>query len=129
SRTRALHFRRVKVYLDENLSPEIACLLRDRGVDAISAHDPRKHQVADRAQLALATAEGRAIVTRDVVDFLLLSSQMIAANTEHARIIVVPARFRGNEFQEIVAGIHEIVRQYPGGLRGSVVYLQRRPRD
>ena len=59
----------------------------------------------------------------------LLSSQLIAANTEHAGIIVVQARFRGNEFQEIVAGIHEIVRQHPGGLLGSVVYLQRQPRD
>lgn len=119
----------MKVYLDENLSPEIARLLRDRGIDAVSAHELRKHQVADRAQLALATAEGRALVTRDVVDFLLLSGQMIAANTEHAGIIVVQASFRGNEFQEIAAGIHEIVRQYPGGLRGSVVYLQRQPRD
>ena len=118
----------MKVYLDENLSPETARLLRDRGIDAVSAHELRRHQVADRAQLALATADGRAVVTRDVVDFLLLSSQMIAANTEHAGIIV-QASFRGNEFQEIADGIHEIVRQYPGGLQGSVVYLQRSLRE
>ena len=54
---------------------------------------------------------------------------MIAANTEHAGIIVVQASFRGNEFQEIADGIHEIVRQYPGGLQGSVVYLQRSLRE
>ena len=118
----------MKVYLDENLSPEIARLLRDRGIDAVSAHEVGRHQVADRAQLALATADGRAVVTRDVVDFLFLSAQMIAANTEHAGIIVIQASFRGNEFQAIADGIYEIVKQYPDGLRGSVVYLQRSPR-
>ena len=116
----------MKVYLDENLSPEIARLLRASGIDAVSAHEVRRHQVTDRAQLALATADGRAVVTRDVADFLMLSRQAIAANTEHAGIIVVPASFRGNEFQAIADGIHEIVRQYPDGLRGAVVYLQRR---
>ena len=118
----------MKVYLDENLSPEIARLLRGQGVEAVSAHEARRHQAADGAQLALATADGRAIVTRDVVDFLFLAHRTIATNTEHAGIIVVPASFRGNEFQAIADGIHQIVRQYPDGLRSSVIYLQRPPR-
>ena len=65
------------------------------------------------------------IVTADVVDFVVLSRQAIAANTRHAGIVVVPPSFRGNEFQAIAGGIHAIVRQYPDSLRGSVVYLQR----
>lgn len=117
----------MKVYLDENLSPEIARLLRDRGVDAVSAHEVRRHQVADRTQLELATAEGRAVVTRDVVDFLMLSTQAIAANTEYAGIIVVPASFSGSEFRAIADAVDAIVEQYPDGLRGAVVYLQRPP--
>jgi len=92
----------VKVYLDENLSSEIARLLRDVGVDAVSAHEARKRQVAHRAQLAFATAHDRVIVTADLVDFVFLSMQVIAANSQHAGIIVAPASF----------------------LRGSVVYLQ-----
>lgn len=40
----------------------------------------------------LATADGRAVVTRDVVDFVFLSRQMIATNTEHAGINLVQAR-------------------------------------
>jgi len=117
----------VKVYLDENLSSEIARLLRDKGVDAVSAHEARRRQGTDRAQLEFATAHDRVIVTADVVNFVFLSKQAIAANSQHAGIIVIPASFRGNEFQAIADGIHEIVRQYPGGLRGSVVYLQRSP--
>jgi predicted nuclease of predicted toxin-antitoxin system len=49
----------VKVYLDENLSAEIARLLRDRGVDAISAHEVRRRQAGDQAQLEVATAGDR----------------------------------------------------------------------
>lgn len=115
----------MRVYLDENLSSEIARLLRAGGVDAVSAHEARKHQLSDRAQLELATAQDRVIVTADVVDFVALSRQAIAANTQHPGIIVVPASFRGNEFQAITDGIHAIVREYPDGLRGAVVYLRR----
>jgi uncharacterized protein with PIN domain len=115
----------VKVYLDENLSSEIARLLRDRGVDAISAHEVRRRQAGDRAQLEFATADDRAIVTADVVDFVHLARQAIAANSHHAGIIVVPASFRGDEFEAIADGIHAIVRLYPQGLAGSVIYLQR----
>ena len=117
-----------EVYLEENLSSEIARLLRAKGVDAVSAHETRRRQVTDRAQLEFATTQDRVIVTADAVDFVLLSRQAIAANSQHAGIIVVPASFRGNEFQAIADGIHAIVRQDPDGFRGSVVYLRRPPR-
>jgi uncharacterized protein with PIN domain len=115
----------VKVYLDENLSAEIARLLRGMGVDAVSARETERYEITDRAQLVMATAEDRAIVTRDVVDFLALSRQAIASNTEHAGIIIVPASFRGDEFQLIADRIHDVTRRYPGGLRGSVLFLRR----
>jgi hypothetical protein len=118
----------VKVYLDENLSSEIAGLLRDRGIDATSAHEVRRRQADDRTQLESATAEGRAIVTADVVDFVLLARQAIAANSDHAGLIVVPASFRGNEFEAIAGGVQAVARLYPQGLAGSVIHLQRAPR-
>ena len=117
----------MKVYLDEDLSPAIARLLRDRGVDAVSAHEAGRHQGDDGAQLAFATAEDRAIATADVGDFLILCRQAIAANFQHAGIIAVPASFRGDEFQLIADKIHEVVRQYPAGIRGSVIFLRRTP--
>lgn len=115
----------MRVYLDENLSSDIARLLRARGVDAVSAHEAGKRQLTDPAQLEFATAQDRVIVTADVVDFVVLSRQAIAANSQHPGIIVVPASFRGDEFQAIADGINAIVRQYPDGLRGTVVYLRR----
>jgi hypothetical protein len=116
----------VKVYLDEDLSPTIAVLLQQRGVDATSAHDVGNSQLQDRAQLEYATREGRAIVTRNVVDFLRLAHDAVAANTRHAGIVLVPASFRGNEYQEIADAIVEGLKPYPDGLEGLVLYVTHR---
>jgi len=118
----------VKVYLDEDLSPAIAKMLRDGGLDAVSAHEAGKGQLEDRAQLAYATGDGRAIVTANVSDFLLLAREAVRTNAEHAGIILIPSSFRGDEFRAIADGIHDVVKERRGGLRGLVVYIRRRAR-
>jgi hypothetical protein len=115
----------VKVYLDEDLSPTIAVLLRRRGVNATRAHDIGNGQLADRAQLEYATREGRAIVTRNVLDFLLLARDLVAANTRHAGIVLVPSGFRGDEYQTIADAVIEGLKAYPRGLDGVVLYVKR----
>lgn len=116
----------MKVYLDEDLSSTIALLLRQRGVDATSAHEVGNSQIQDRAQLAYATREGRVIVTKNVVDFLRLAHDAVATNTQHAGIVLVPASFRGDEYQEIADGIVEELKPYPEGLEGVVLYVRHR---
>jgi uncharacterized protein with PIN domain len=118
----------VKFYLDENLSPRVAETLRARGVDAVSAYEVGNAQLDDRAQLRYAAQEGRAIVTCDLVDFTTLAIESIAENREHAGIILVPSAFRTNEFAGIAQAIEEILRRYPRGLAGGVVYLTRSSR-
>lgn len=115
----------MKVYLDEDLSPVIARILRDKGVDAVSAHEAGRVQLDDRAQLAEATRDGRAIVTANVVDFLELARNAVARNAEHAGIILVPSSFRGGEFQAVADAVHTAVNQHPEGLAGVVVYLRK----
>jgi hypothetical protein len=115
----------VKVYLDENLSPAIAELLRQKGIDAISALEAGNVQLADRDQLAYAIREGRAIVTANVVDFIAIAQEAVAANTEHAGIVLVPSSFRGDEFQAIADAIFEILEAYHQGLSGVVLYVRR----
>lgn len=116
----------MKVYLDEDLSLNIALLLRQRGVDATSAHEVGNTQLGDRAQLEYATREARAIVTRNVVDFLGLARDAVAMNTRHAGIILVPSSFRGDEYQAIAGAIGEELKPYPKGLDGVVLYVKRR---
>jgi len=115
----------VKLYLDEDLSRAIAALLRKRGMDVSAAQEVGSIQLDDRAQLAYATREGRAIVTANVVDFIELAHEAVATNTEHAGILLVPSSFRADEFQAIADAIVEAVRPYRTGLRGLVLYLSR----
>ena len=115
----------MKVYLDEDLAPTVAQLLRRRGIDATSAQEAGNAQLDDRAQLAYATREGRAIVTANVVDFIELARDAVAANTEHAGIILVPSSFRRDEFQAIADVILEALKPYRTGLHGVVLYIRR----
>lgn len=117
----------MKFYLDENLSTEIAKMLRAQGVDVISAHEVGNERLSDRAQLRYAAREGRAIVTRDVTDFPRLALEAIAANTEHAGIILVSPRVPSREFSTIADGIRLIGERYPGGLSGVVLHLLQPP--
>ena len=116
----------MKVYLDEDLSPRIAKLLRQRGMDATNAQDIGSTQLDDHAQLEYATREGRAVVTANVVDFIQLAHEAVAANTKHAGIVLVPSSFRGDEFQAIADAIFEALKPYRAGLEGVVLYVKRR---
>lgn len=115
----------MKLYLDENLSPRIAELLRARGLDAVSAHEAGNTQLTDVAQLRYATSQGRAIVTCDVADFVALATETIAANADHAGIVLVSSAFRTDDFTAIADAIERAARRYPDGLPGMVLYVTR----
>ena len=115
----------MKVYLDEDRSLVIAGLLRKHGIDATAAQDVGNVQLDDRAQLAHAAREGRAIVTANVIDFIELAHEAVATNTDHAGIVLVPSSFRGDEFQAIADAIFQASKPYRGGLHGVVLYLRR----
>jgi hypothetical protein len=119
----------VKVYLDEDLSPIVALLLRQRGVDATSAHDVGNSQLGDRAQLEYATREGRAIVTRNCADFLRLAHDAVATNTAHAGILLVPSSFRGNEHDAIAEAVVKELKLYAVRLDGVVLYVRHGRRN
>jgi predicted nuclease of predicted toxin-antitoxin system len=115
----------VKVYLDEDLPPAIAALLRRRGMDATSAHEVGNSQLADRAQLDHAPRESRAIVTRNIVDFLALARDVVASNTRHAGIILLSSGFRADEHRAIADAIVQELKSYPKGPGGVVLYVKR----
>ncbi|MGH7324760.1 MAG: DUF5615 family PIN-like protein [Candidatus Rokuibacteriota bacterium] len=117
----------MKFYLDENLSAGIARILKQKGLDATSAQEVGNAGLDDRAQLAYASGDGRAIVTANVVDFLALAHQAVATNTEHAGIILVPPSFRGDEFKAIANDLDDAAKQYPEGVPGAVIYVGGKP--
>jgi predicted nuclease of predicted toxin-antitoxin system len=118
----------VTFYLDENLSPHVAEILRARGFDVVSAHAVGNTQLDDGAQLHYATSERGAIVTCDLTDFTELAGEFIAANIEHAGIVLVPSTVETDEFSAIADALEQVAHEHPEGLAGVILYLSRAPR-
>ncbi|MGH9202481.1 MAG: hypothetical protein ACRD2A_14745, partial [Vicinamibacterales bacterium] len=79
----------------------------------------------DRSQIRYSVGSHRASVTCDIRDFTELTGEFIAANVEHAGIVLVPSTFPTDDFAVIADAVEHIARQHPDGLTGAVVYLQR----
>lgn len=115
----------MKLYLDEDLSPRVVMLLRERGLDATGAHEAGQVGRSDLEQLRYAAREGRCLVTRNVVDFLDLVRQLINRQESHAGIILTPASFRGDEFAILADAIAGCVAAHPAGLADQILFLKR----
>jgi hypothetical protein len=115
----------VNLHLDEDLSPRVVALLRERGLDATGAHEAGQGGRSDLEQLRHAAREGRCLVTRNVGDFLELVRQLINRQESHGGIILIPASFRGDEFATLAEAIAQCVAAYPKGLADQVLFLGR----
>ena len=106
----------MKLYLDEDLSPVIAQILRGRGVDTVSAHEAGMIGASDHEQLDHAAGEHRALVTRNAREFRILADRRVHAQQPHAGIVVCSPSVRGSEVAEIATALEALVRQRPEGL-------------
>ena len=106
----------MRLYLDEDLSPKIAVLLRERGIDAVSAHDVGARGLADDEQLTRATHEARCVVTRNRDDFIRLTLERYAHQTAHHGVLVVSHDVPGDAFAVLATGLAAYVREHPDGL-------------
>jgi predicted nuclease of predicted toxin-antitoxin system len=115
----------LKLYLDEDLSPRVVALLRDRGLDVTGAHEVGQAGCSDLEQLRYAAREGRCLITRNVTDFLELIRSLIDRQESHAGIILVSASFQGNEFALLADAIAQSVATFPQGLADLVLFLKK----
>ena len=81
--------RRIRCYLDADLSPKIAVIGRGLGLDVVSAHEVGMTEAADADQLARAAAEGRVLVTRNRDDFLALTLAAYHDRAPHRGLLLV----------------------------------------
>jgi predicted nuclease of predicted toxin-antitoxin system len=79
----------VKLYLDESVSVAFAGVLRQHGVDCLTARDVGNLGADDESQLLFATQQTRVILTHDTRDFLGLASMWVTAGRSHAGILLV----------------------------------------
>jgi len=78
----------VRLYLDEDVIPTLALILRERGHDAVSALDLGRKGIADPDHFVYAAKEGRAILTYNVGDYIPLASEAMRSNTHFSGLIL-----------------------------------------
>jgi hypothetical protein len=116
----------VKALLDEQLSPQIARILRERGfdVEAVCEHSDLA-EAPDGEVLDAVTREQRAVVTNDVKDFRPLAAERLASGQGHAGLILVPAnRDRSRDAMGALAdAIEALMLAHPEGIDGSECWI------
>ncbi len=112
----------MRTILDEQLSPQIAMLLRKVGYDVDAVAD-REDLVgrSDRIILEVACREGRAVVTNNIKDFRPLAAEYLAQGRVHAGLILLPSRRTRtrNAIAAVAGAIENVLRDHPDGLSGS----------
>ncbi len=106
----------MKYYLDEDLSPKIAELLRKQDVDCISAHEIGMVQVSDLEQLELAARKKRCLVTKNRDDFIRLTVQFFNDHLAHCGLLIIPSTIPGDRFSFIAKLLANYVHRHPKGM-------------
>ena len=71
---------KVKIYLDEDVRPLLAEVLRSRGYDVVSCVERGFFGLSDKEQLNIAIKERRAILTHNIKDFVQLHKKLEGAH-------------------------------------------------
>ena len=107
---------RLKLLLDEHLSPAIARQLRERGHDVVAVGErPELRGRPDRVHFASLSTEQRAIVTRDLGDFRPLLADALRRGADTFGIVCVPRRFALNRegTGRLVLALDALLRAHP----------------
>ena len=106
----------MKYYLDEDLSPQIAELLRKRGVDSLSAHEIQMMQATDLEQLTFAAEKKRCFVTKNRDDFVQLTVQFFNDHRAHHGVLIIPHSIPGDQVALIAKALADYAEKHPKGL-------------
>jgi len=106
----------VKYYLDEDISPKIAKLLRKQEVDCISAHEIEMLGASDLEQLESAVRKKRCFVTKNRYDFIRLTVQFFNDHLPHCGALIIPSTIPGDRFSLIAKALADYADRHPEGM-------------
>lgn len=111
----------MKYYLDEDISPKVATILKKQQVDVVSTHDVNMIQASDRAQLEYAASVGRVVVTRNRNDFIRLTVQFFNDLRPHFGVLIVPYSIPGDNFRLLAEALKQYASQHPSGMESYTI--------
>ncbi|MEW6215150.1 MAG: DUF5615 family PIN-like protein [Nitrospirota bacterium] len=79
---------KIKLYLDADVDPLLAKVIRDRGYDVLSTHEAGMHKSDDYEQIDFAISQGRAVLTHNIRDFHRIAKEYAKINKSHRGIIL-----------------------------------------
>ena len=106
----------MKYYLDEDLSPKIVELLRNLGIDSISAHETGMIQASDLEQLEFSSRKKRCLVTKNRDDFIRLTVQFFNDHLPHYGVLIIPRTFPGDRFNLIAEALSAYAQDHSKGM-------------
>jgi predicted nuclease of predicted toxin-antitoxin system len=89
------------IYIDEDVTDRLAIALRQRGFEAVAAHEVNLVSASDEAHLTYAAEQEMILLTCNRDDFIRLAHEWAAAGRQHFGIIVSP-QFSDRQFGELL---------------------------
>lgn len=115
----------VRLYLDRHIMRRLAVDLRGRGFDVLTTEEAGKDTASDEEQLALASAERRAILTFNIRDFAPLHQAWQAAQRSDAGIIV-SQQFGSREYGSLLRRMLTLLNHFTAEeMVGNLVHLEQ----
>ena len=116
----------IKLYIDEDITNELAVALRDRGFEAESAADAGLLNADDDVQLAHAAANNMALLTYNVQDYLALGRQYAAEGRSHSGIVVSSDQYSRRQFGTLLRLVLRLLNTLSADeLINHIVFLQQ----
>ena len=119
----------MRLLFDEMYPARLALGLRERDLDAEAVDErPPLRGLADEELLVIAAAEGRALVTENVADFMRLYGEWGGSGRSHAGIVIaLSGRFSRTPagYQALVAALVDLSSEWSGpeALANAVHFL------
>ncbi len=119
----------LRVYLDEDISPALAAMLRDAGYDAVSAHEVGALRDTDPEQLARAASDGRAILTYNCRHFQALATEAATTGREYAGIIISFHQYDADQIGSLFRTVRRFIDEHSAEQLRNTLFVLPLPRD
>lgn len=111
------------LYIDEDITGQLAIVLRQHGFMAMSVYEAGLDGVADETQLAYAAEHQMILVTSNRDDFLRLAHAWAAAGRSHHGILIAQ-QYSKRQFGELLGLVLRLLNQVTADdLVNTVCYL------